>query len=61
MFEQLEGLAKVYPLSLKVVYDIVHDIEQMGANEVEVIYGVALDSSHDQVTKIILVATDLSS
>ncbi|GAH82426.1 unnamed protein product, partial [marine sediment metagenome] len=50
-----------YHLSLKVVNDIVHDIKQMGADEAEVIFGVALDSSHGQVTKIILVATDICS
>jgi len=48
-----------YHLTLKVVNDIVDYIKRYAANDAEVMFGVTLDPSYNQMTKIIMLASDL--
>jgi len=50
-----------YHLTLKVVNDIVDYVKRYGANDAEVMFGVTLDPSYNQMTKIILLASGLPS
>lgn len=50
-----------YYLPLKVVSDIGDQVMVWSDNDAEIVYGVTLDPSYNQMTKIIMLASDLPS
>lgn len=48
-----------YHLPLKVVGDIMDQVQQYSANDAEIVFGLTFDPSYNQMTKIIMLASDL--